>query len=121
MQACSVFLCSLTTPFDSLAHRNFTLLGDAEAFVYINVGIIIFSIVLNPFIVHSGTKAKLKWLYNQAVEISSFNRINRRWNRDQKVNNYHDKNLSEMITVVSMTLPAQLSIKAGMPLTNINS
>ncbi|QYJ85428.1 MipA/OmpV family protein [Shewanella mesophila] len=54
--------------FNELEDRNFTLLGGIDAFIYTRIGIINLAIAHDLFDVHSGSQARLKWLYNLALD-----------------------------------------------------
>ncbi|QLE84422.1 MipA/OmpV family protein [Shewanella sp. Scap07] len=106
------------TVFNELETRHFTLLGGAEAFIYTRAGIINLSLAHDMFNVHQGTEAKVKWLYNVAIEQWKFELAAiMNWKSEEIVDYYYGVRPSENI-YWSEHFDAKSAINLGMEFTS---
>ncbi|NRD72617.1 MipA/OmpV family protein [Shewanella sp. VB17] len=101
-----------------LDKRRFTYLGGLEAFFYTRAGIINFSLAHDVLNVHQGTEAKVKWLYNLAVNNWNFELALRLdWKSENLVDYYYGVRESESL-YWSRAYKAKSALNTGIELTS---
>ncbi len=101
-----------------LEKRHFTYFGGVEAFFYTRAGTINLSMAHDLLNVHQGTEAKLKWLYNLAIEDWKFElALTFDWKSEELVDYYYGIRPSES-TYWSQAYKPKSAINTGLELTS---